>query len=538
MVGILSEAASVDVADPVYLPLDSIRQPELGSMFPDPWEGGWWRPRDIVEYELVAARALIEMMSAQRSDFARHYLLAAQRQIASGAAGSPFAYVLPPDQRDPGSAAEMLRVLRRGGAEVHEARAGFVAGSTAYPAGTRVILMAQPYRAHVKDLLEVQRYPDRRQYPGGPPAPPYDVAGWTLPLQMGVEVQEISLPFDVSDLVRVDSIAGPRGRVEESFAAAYALDPRLNATHRAIHEVMRAGGEVTFLPTPARVGSHDWPAGTPVVAGLDDLPARAARWAVEWGVVAVGVSPPATPSLERLRVGLYKPWTASMDEGWTRFVFEEWGVPFDTIHDARIRRGGLLEEFDVIVVPAMPYRQIMRGFASPATPEEFAGGIGDVGARALRAFVEGGGTLVLLDGASEFGIRELGVRVRDLNAAQEAGDPQRWFSPGSLLRVRWDREHPLAYGMPAESAVYYGRSPVFEVLPDARGVRVVARYPDIDILLSGYTQGEQRIAGHAALIEAEIGEGRVVMFGFRPQHRAQPHLTFKALFNALYRGGR
>jgi hypothetical protein len=536
MVGILSEAASVEVADPVYQPRDTLRQPALGSMFPEPWEGGWWRARDIVEYELVAARALIELLSDQRAVFARSYAQAAQRQVAWGEEGSPFAYLVPADQRDPGSAAELLRVLRRGGVEVHEARTELMAGGTVHSAGTRVVLMGQPYRAHAKDLLEVQRYPDRRQFPGGPPAPPYDLAGWTLPLQMGVEVREVSLPFERGALVLLDSVTVPPGTVRGE-ASAYALDPRMNAAHRAVHEVLEAGGRVSFLPEPFQAGGQAWPAGTPVVSGLPDLPARAARWAAERGLHAVGVEAPGGAALEGLRVALYKPWTASMDEGWTRFLFEEWGVPFDTIHDAVIRGGGLRERFDALVVPAITYRQMMRGHGHPATPPEYAGGLGEQGVRALRQFVEEGGTLVLLDAASEFAIRELGVPVRDVNAAQDTADAGRWFSPGSLLRVRWDTAHPVGYGMPEESAVFYGRSPVFELLPGAEGVHVVARYPEAGILLSGYTQGEQHIAGHAALVEARVGEGRVVMFGFRPQHRAQPHQTFKALFNALYLGG-
>jgi hypothetical protein len=221
-----------------------------------------------------------------------------------------------------------------------------------------------------------------------------------------------------------------------------------------------------------------------------------------------------------------------MDEGWTRWVFEEWGVPFDTINDARMQAGRLTRDFDVIVIPDLTYREMVQG--SPRAHPEYAGGLAERGTRALQLFVEQGGTLLLLDSSSEFAIRNLGVRVRDVEAAQDQGDADRWYAPGSLLRVRWDTSHPLAAGMPEESAVFYARSPVFEVLPDASNVTVIARYPDADLLLSGYSQGEDRVAGKAAMIEARIGRGRVIMFGFRPQHRAQPHDTFRVLFNALH----
>ncbi|MBA4156199.1 MAG: peptidase M14 [Gemmatimonadetes bacterium] len=532
MIGILSEAASVQYADPIHQDPESLQQPEIGSMYPDEWEGGWWRARDIVDYELSAARSLVGLMNRQRERFVRDKIQLAQRQLRQGAEGGPFAYVVPADQRDPGSAAEMLQVLRRGGVEVHEARTSLQAGGQSYPAGTRVVLMAQPYRAHAKDLLEVQRYPDRRRYPGGPPAPPYDLAGWTLPLQMGVEVREIAEPFATGELAQLDSVRVHAGTVTGT-GTAYALDPRLNAANRAVHEVLKAGGQVNFATGGIREGGVNWPAGTPLVWGIPDLRERVERWAADLGLNSVALEALPREGFGSLRVGLYKPWTGSIDEGWTRWVFEQWDVPFDTIHDAHIRSGNLRDRFDAIVVPAVGYREMMQG-PTRAHPD-YAGGLGAEGAAALRAFVEAGGTLVLLDSSVEFAIREMGVPVRNITATQDTVDATaRWFAPGSLLRVQWDTAHPVAGGMPEESAIFYARSPVLEVLPNAANVRVIARYPERDILLSGYAQGEERIAGHAAAVEARVGQGRVVMFAFRPQHRAQPHQTFKPLFNALY----
>ncbi len=534
MVGILSEAASASYGDPVRQSPDSLRQPQAGSMFPEAWPGGEWRPRDIVEYELIAAKSLVNLVHRQREDFVRNMASLAQKQVRMGRQGGPFAYVFPAEQRDPGSAAELLRTLRKAGVEVHEARVPFAAGGQTYPAGSRVVLLAQPFRAHVVDLLEPQRYPDRRLYPGGPPDVPYDVAGWSLGMQMGAEVREVAQPFATDALVEVDSIRVRPGSVVDA-GPAYALDPRMNNTHRAVHEALRDGGRVVFLPEPVSVGGgRSWPAGTPVVSGVAGLPGRVARWSGEWGVNAVGVGEPAAGTrLERLRVGLYKPWTANMDEGWTRWVFERWGVPFDTIHDAQVRAGGLHARFDAIVIPSESYRDLMQG-PRRAHPD-YAGGLGERGSAELKRFVEEGGTLVLLDQAVAFGIRELGIPVRDVNAAQDTADVNRWYAPGSLLRVRWDASHPVGWGMPEESAINYARSPVMEVQPGARGVAVVARYPERGILMSGYAQGEERIAGKAAVVEAQVGRGRVVMFGFRPQYRAQAHETFKPFFNSLYR---
>jgi hypothetical protein len=534
MIGILSEAASVLYADPIHQEPHELQQPEVGSMYPDAWPGGWWRARDIVDYELVAARSLIGLMHRQRERFIRDKLQLAERQVRLGQEGGPFAWIVPAEQRDPHSAAEMLQVLRRGAVEVHEARAAFQADGRSYPAGTRLVLMAQPYRAHAQDLLEIQRYPDRRRFPGGPPASPYDLAGWTLPLQMGVEVHAIAQPFATPNLVQLDSVPVLPGTVRgPRNALAYALDPRMNAANRAVHEVLQAGGEVNFATAETRVGGVRWPVGAPLVWGVPDLRQRAERWARDWGLDAVTLPRLPHEGIGELRVGLYRPWTASIDEGWTRWVFEQWGVPFDSIRDVQIQAGGLNERFTTIVVPSLTHPQMVRGL--PAAHPEFAGGLGPQGTAALRDFVQRGGTLVLLDAAVEFGIQELGVPVRNLVVVQDTTDLEaRWFAPGSLLRVQWDTTHPVAWGMPGESAIFYARSPVLELLPDAQDVRVIARYPERNILLSGYAQGEDRIAGHAAAVEARIGQGRVVMLAFRPQHRAQPHQTFKVLFNALY----
>ena len=536
MVGILTEAASADYGDPIEQPPEELDQPPPGSLHPEPWPGGEWRPRDIVEYELIAARSLVRLLSRQRAEFVRNFVVLGRRQVEQGATGDPFAFIIPADQRDPGSAAEMLRVLRRGGVEVHLATAPFTADGVTHPAGSYVVLMAQPFRAHAKDLLEVQSYPEMRLYPDGPPIPPYDLSGWTLPLQMGVAIDLALDPFPLNGLALVDSVASPPGAVGGQ-GSVIALDPRLNSTHRAVHEVLSGdgSGRVVLSSAPVRVGGEVWPTGTPLISGFPMLGDRVRRWADEWGVVATALpeAPPGRP-LRSLRVGLYRSWVATADEGWTRWVFEQWGVPFDSLRDRDIRGGGLAARYDAIVVPDHSYQDLMRGLDPARSPPEYAGGLGLEGVRALREFVQAGGTLVLLDSSSELAIRELGVPVREITSTLEGAEAERWYAPGSLLRVRWDTEHPVAAGMPEESAVFYARGPVFEPRPGAAGVSVVGRYPAEELLLSGYTQGEEQVAGAAALVVARQGRGRVVMFGFRPQHRAQTHETFKLLFNALY----
>jgi hypothetical protein len=536
MIGILSESASVRLASPIFLELDQVRQPQHGINFPNPWPGGWWHIRDIIDYQLIAARAIIGLAARERPLLIGNYVELGRRAVSTGRDEPPFAYVIPAGQRDMGSAAAMLEVLRGGAVEIHRADAPFEADELAYPAGSWVVLMGQPYRAHAKDLLERQVYPDLRVFPGGPPDTPYDVAGWTLPLQMGVDAVEVLTPFEADLQQLADEIRPPAGSVTGS-GPAFIVANTTNAANLAVHRLLAAGGSVAFLSEAAQSGDRSWPVGSAVLHGaaarriLEDL-------ASEEGLSAQAFSGTVTGHrVDGLRVGLYQPWTASMDEGWTRWVFDGWDLPYSTLHDAEIRAGDLRARYDVIVLPDVSASSIVEGRRPGTVPTEYAGGLGDTGTAAIRAFVRAGGTLVCIDSSSEFAIEELGLPIRDVRPSgseQRSGDA--FYAPGSILAIEIDPTHPIGYGMPEETIAYYSNSPLLEVEEGARNVTVVARYPEAGQLLSGYALHPEYLSGKAALVEARYGSGRVVLFGFRPQYRGQPHETFKFLFNAIYRG--
>ncbi|MGD2216755.1 MAG: M14 family metallopeptidase, partial [Gemmatimonadales bacterium] len=537
MIGILSESASARLASPIFLEPGQVRQPQHGVNFPNPWPGGWWHLRDIIDYQLIAARAIIGLAARERPRLIGNYVELGRRAVAAGRDGAPFAYVIPAGQRDMGSAAAMLEVLRGGGVEIHRATAPFEADGLAYPAGSWVVLMAQPYRAHAKDLLERQSYPDLRVFPGGPPDTPYDVAGWTLPLQMGVEAVEVLRRFEADLQPLTDEIRPPAGSVTGS-RRAFIVSNTTNAANLAVHRLLTAGGSVAFLSEAAQFGDRRWPIGSAVLQGgeawriLEEL-------AAEEGLSAQAFSGRVTGHrVAGLRVGLYQPWTASMDEGWTRWVFDGWELPYRTVHDAEIRAGDLRARYDVIVLPDLSARSIIEGRRPGTVPSEYAGGLGDAGTAAIRTFVRAGGTLLCFDSSSGFAIEQLGLPVRDVRpprSEQRSGDA--FYAPGSILAVEIDPHHPVGYGMPESTIAYYSNSPIFEVDDDERDVAVVARYPAAGQLLSGYALHPEYLSGKAALVEARYGSGRVILFGFRPQYRGQSHETFKILFNAIYRGG-
>jgi hypothetical protein len=460
-VRILSETASASLASPIELPFNQLSERTRGFHprerswnFTAPWPGGRWTLRDIVAYQTDGAYALLANAARYRDRWLANFLSVGWRGV-HGWRGWPYAYVIPARQ-DSVALATLLGILRRGQVEIRTAQQAFTAreGGPRHPAGSYVVVLRQPYAGFAKALLEPQRYPDRRQYPGGPPERPYDVTAHTLPLLLGVQV-----------VLAQDSLRVP-----------------LSA------------------PLPASL----LPKATPRYPGF-----------------AEGEAP---------RVGLYKSYAASMDEGWTRWVFDTWKVPYVSVVDSVVQAGNLKEKFDVVVLPDQDPRAMLEGLPR-RYPAPYPGGIGTDGTQALRQFVLDGGTLVALNDASRFAVQSLLLPVRNVLEGVPSED---FYAPGSLFRVDLTADHPVTRRLAPQAVVWFEGGPAFEVL-DSTVVTVVARYPsEADrVLASGWVLRPDQIAGRAALVEVKQGQGRVILFGFRPQYRGQSQATFPLLFNSL-----
>ena len=478
MIGVITEAASVRIATPIEQDTSRLRGHARGLPkyerrvnFPNPWPGGAWRLRDIIDYELIAAEALVKLASEQREDYVRNFVAMGRRAIETGKTKAPYAFVIPAGQGDAGAVERLVDVLRVGRVEVGRAASTFTAGGATYAAGSYVVRMDQPYRAHAKDLLEVQRFPRMEQYPGGPPERPYDVAGWTLPLQMGVNVVQVDQPISVQTTPATDTDA--RGRCVT----------RASLTDAAVARDTKQYGCLTRHP----------------------------------------------------RIGLYKSWSASMDEGWTRWVLDDFKIPYLALSDSAVRVGSLRRRFDVIVIPDLSLREVRDGMTDAQVPPPYSGGMGAEGLAALKRFVDEGGHVVLVDGSTELAPEVFGIDVKLVAAGGgRATDSEQVYAPGSILRVDVDPSHPIARGMSKEAAIYFVNSTALDV-PGGSAARVIARYPAQQdaILLSGFLQGASKLAGKAAAADVTLGAGRVTMFGFRPLYRGQSYGTFKMFFNAL-----
>ncbi len=554
MIGILSETSHPSPTPRFY---DPEKRPEFISLYggrragsisasqpsiyyPKPWPGGWLHLRDAIDYMITASMATLDLASKRREEFLYGiYKMGSDAIEAGKAEGGPFAYVIPPEQWDPGEAVELINALRRGGIEIERAESGFLADGKSFPAGSFVIRAAQPFRAYLLDMMEEQQYPDRRLFEGGPPEPPYDLAGWTLPVQMGIGVDRIDGEFDFEGAV-VDRAPRPSTPPPGKAGFGYAISARENAGVRAAVELLKAGVTVSRAAAPFGAGEAELGAGTFVAETSD---ANAVAKLVE----ALGVSlrplqtrPDVQLQLLRLpKVAMYKSYVPSIDEGWTRWLLDQYQIPVATLHDENLQRGDL-SAFDVIVLPHQSPERILNGHATGTMPEEYTGGVGLDGALHLKLFAERGGTIVALDGASDFAIAQFGLPVKNVVAGV---DQEKFFVPGSLIAIESESSHPLAYGMPESGAAFFVSSRAFDVVEPAESgdhkgapqpVEIAVRYAKEDLLLSGWALGEkQHLGSKGAVVRVRLGAGEVVLVGFRSQFRGQPRGTFKILFNAL-----
>jgi hypothetical protein len=555
MVGLLTEVASVHIATPVEQertrsgeaprapepsreetrnrdprrPLPPPRDTVARNTYPRPWLGGKWTLRDIVDYELTATFGLLEAVAGNRQVVVRSVYEMNRKQIELGSRDAPYAWVVPARQHDPPVAARLLQILDEQGVEVHQAVEPFRAGGKPYPAGTHVVLMAQPYRAFAKDLLEKQAYPVQRVIPEAPPERPYDVTGWTLPYQMGVDAVEVPNRFDARlELVR--HIPVPPGRFEAmkgKAPAGYEISSALNNAAIAVNRLLKAGREVS------------WTADGGIFVRNRQAAIELEQWSRQLGL-QVKALPSAPPGdlrrLRPVRLGLYRPWMPNMDEGWTRWLLEQYEFPYSAVRDADLNAGSLNERFDAILLADQSKEQMMKGATGEWVRPEHRGGIDSAGLDALKQFVRSGGTLIALGSASLAPMEEFPLPLKN---ALKGLRPNQFSCPGSILRLFVDNRNPAGYGMTEEASAVFHNDVAFEqtaALGDA-AVRVIAKYPSGGVLKSGWIGGEEFLHDRIAAAEVTLGEGRVVLLGFSPQHRAQPHGTFKLLFNSIRLAG-
>jgi hypothetical protein len=513
---------------PLPAPTDTTPRTE----YPRPWMGGHWTLHDIVDYELIATMGLLETAADRRETIMRQIYEVNRQTIEDGKKSNPSAILVPLDhQQDPREAAHLVEKLNMGGVEIYRADAAFEADGKNYAAGTFVIPMTQVFARYAKDMLEKQTYPEVRRSPQSAPEPPYDVTAWSLGMLLGVDTVFVKTALPAVKMTRVEGLPKLPGEVTGS-GARFGFDYKGADSAIAINRLLKEGAHVAFDGA-----SHV------AVSGIARTKIEQVAKDLALTVKATTNAEPRTSSGEPRtsnmafhapRVAMYQPWTGgNMDEGWTRWVLEQYEFNLTSIHNADIRAGKLRQKFDAIIIADQDPRAIVEGFDAAAIRPEYRGGIGEAGVEHLKQFVAEGGTLITMGNACDLAIERLPIPVRDLKRGLTR---DQHFAPGAILKLEVDTQHPIGYGVAADTYGFYINSPFFQLTEGFNSQRtsVIARYPNTGVIASGWLKGEELMAGRAAVVSIDMNPGRVVLFGLRPQHRAQTHATFPLLFNALY----
>lgn len=564
IISFLTEAASCKTATPIFIePTElSVRGKGLseykkGVNMLDPWPGGRWSLGDIVEYELSSMASILATAAANGKRILTFRNDLCRKEVEKGRTEAPYYFVLPKTQSDPGELAALVKLLMLHGIEVDRLSAEVVVGSHHLSAGDFVVPLAQPYRPFVKEMLEAQTYPERHYTPDGELIRPYDITSWSLPLHMGVTAIEIDTrsaelegnlkPATAGDFAVVTNI--PEG----AWAIAYPASS--NQSYAAVFAALGEGFGVDRFAGPERLEGLELPAGSFVIRagsnGADGLRSIADRVAIAPIVVGHETGGPRSP-VRMPRVALVETFFHDMDAGWTRYLFDTYGIPFRVVHPGDFDDLSLARDFDVIVFPDADKDVLTKGkykrgdrYVVNDYPPEFREPISKKGLANLTAFIGGGGTVVswgestglFTDGLAAPGTDEgdsegdtVEIPVRDITK-----DAENLLVPGAFLAVDYRPGEPLTWGMPERGGAFSRGEPVLETsiprLDTDR--RVMAVYPERDLLLSGYLEGEKELQNTPAIVWVRLGKGQLVLFGIRPQFRGSTPATFKLVFNAL-----
>jgi hypothetical protein len=602
MIGILTEM--IGNPTPMEIPFLIERQLPDGD-YPYPIAPQKWHMRRSIEYSISADKAILDLASKLKEDFLFNIFRMGKNSIERGSrdhwtitpektnavreainkdkperTGSgrsrgypvkyyeevlhkpefrdPRGFIIPSDQHDFLTAVKFVNTLIKNGITIYRASAPFEVNGKIYPEGSLVVKTAQAFRPHVIDMFEPQYYPDDFQYPGGPPQPPYDSAGYTLAFQMGVQFDRIMDAFDGPFEEISDMIKPSPGKISNPGSKGFLLSHRSNDSFTALNRLLKSGEEVFWIKEPTQFNQKTYPAGTMYIRAKRSTPEAIKEISADTGLDFTGTNKELTDKafkLSPVRIGLWDQYGGSMDSGWIRWILEQFKFDFKLVFAPELDKGSLNDKFDVLIfvsrsIPGLDSREQMffrrSGPIDPETiPEEYRDRLGRVTKEKtipeLEDFLKKGGYIITIGSANDLAYY-LGLPVENaLTEKTKDGKTERlpmekYFIPGSILEVKVNQSNPLAYGMPEKVNVYFNRSPVFRLLPEAafKGLEPVSWFDVEKPLVSGWALGQQYLNGGITVLDAKVGKGRLLMLGPEVTFRGQPHGTFKFLFNGIY----
>jgi len=536
--GILFEGASVRLATPIYIEPEEVESAESfkneARVFsPNPWKGGWWRLADLVTYDLQATLSVLNTAVRQKRELLFNTYQIARENIARGENEAPYAFIVPRQQHDPAVAERFIQILLKSNIRVFQLTHPARVGDTMFDKKSYVVPLAQPYRAFVKNIFENQHYPDIRKNLKAEPELPYDMAAWTLPVGMGVKTITVNEPLKA--LLEPVSLAQfQKNQFPDELEEYIILDSRQNNAFRAAFELLGKGKTVY-----RNSENLDFSPGSFLVKKSEALEILKS---IHNEAPLLLTSRKEIPlqqfrRLHPFKVGLYQNWSHNMSEGWLRYVFDEYKIPYETVHPQDAAKKGFAAKFDALVFAGASESEIESGkpakklekWATPAPPE-FSGGIDEKGEKLLKEMVKNGKILIFMDDSCNYAINKFKMPLTNV-----IEDNDKVTCPGSYLRVEV-KNSELTAGMEKTAAIFFRTSPTFETfLPktanESRFTPLV--FPERDLLISGWLEGENELVRKSLLVDYRKDKGRIILIGPDIIHRTHSEGTYKIMFNSL-----
>ncbi|MEE4197994.1 MAG: M14 family zinc carboxypeptidase [Bacteroidales bacterium] len=558
VIGMLTEAASVKYATPIYIEPNELQAYGKGMgeykksiNMPDPWPGGWWSLGDLMKYEISSTLAYLETAALYKEEILRFRNDLCKKEVEKGRTEAPYYYVFPKEQHDQSELVHLVNLLDEHGVKVYELNQEVTMDHTIFKKGDLIVPLAQPFRPFIKEMLESQVFPVRHYTPGGEMIEPYDITSWSLPLHKGVKVFEIDQQQELFE----DSyqlVPMPYSLFEPSPGdfKAILLTANHNNSYKAVFAALKDHSMVEQILEEYNQDGNSVPPGSFIIyssKGFDKV-LNLLNFTPVYLTHDIHVK---TKTVNLPKIALVESYFHPMDAGWTRYVFDSYNIPFTRLTPDELKNANLSKDFDVVVIPDEDKSVLMQGSYSSDErdyfmkyPPEFMKGMEKEGFENLLKFIDDGGKVVAWRDAAElfYGVQKISS-VNDKNEqfefpVKDISDDlvkNGFSSYGSLLKINLRPEHPITFGMPPQTGVFHRSSPVFATWQPYFDVdrRVIGTFPEKNILMSGYAENEEKLAGKSSIVWLKKGKGQVILFSFNPQFRASTPATYKLLFNSL-----
>lgn len=557
VISFLTEAASVKLAKPIY-----IEPSELsggGKGLPEnkkginnlaPWEGGWWRLSDIVALEVASTISMLNTSYIYKDKILKYRNDVCKQQVEKGKSQPPYYFIIPQKQADLSELVSLVELLKEHGVWVYKLKSNITLNSYNYNEGDIVVPLAQPFRMFVKEVLEVQKYPERKIIAGGDIISPYDITSWSIPLHKGLTCHQIDTKYpelesNIQQITDKYSLA-----INTSNSKYVLLSSSNNQSYQIVFELLSKG--ITIERTLENISIN----GDLIAAG---------SFIVENSSKTKDVLEKATfpiyqiettnnlkiTSIKHPRIALINPSIQSTDAGWTRFVLDTYGVKYSILTPAEVKNLDIKTKFDVILIPNTSASILKEGKQKrnnqliPADyPTEYTKGMGSKGVENILKFVNDGGIVISWEASTELFEGTLSVNqpnykeefILPFRNAGDAIERAGLKCPGSLIRIKLNNESPITWGLGNEIGIFYRGRPAFTTqIPNLdMDRRIIGYFGDDNLLISGYLKGEEYLVKKSAIIWMQKGKGQLVLMGFSPIFRASVPATYKLLFNSIF----